>query len=624
MVAEREAATATTLEYLLAQVDLKLLHFKQELLNHVHKELQQTPLPFRNGHPTSFKESTMGNDVDESNIRSASLVSNPSELEELAQEHPRLPPKEGECVHPIDAVIEEAATPRINAAAYILQFTRVHAPEKGLHDCHSGESFPYETLVDVVACLAHNLRTLHGFHAVDIVWLPMDSNSPLRTFLVMLAVWTLGGSIVWSSVHPPLVTWVCVDSTFDRTSLTRSSLSTHIPDGTLHVLHVDAPLEQSHSDVLYTDLLVTPATTPSTVHPLKAPHWVLPSKVAMTLHLSNANNQDEPSVEFSYSHGDLLAAMETSIGVFRSRFQRAQSSFMSTLPLAAPESLTFVLLPSIFYGTPLHFLTPSHVADLPKALRLAKPAVLVATGLHLSELVKANDAMTCLEEVVCIGMSVPSLPRTLRALHTLSSKWRPDLKFRRLYASPATAGVCIESPPMAFPIPPTQLRALGRAVSNDVQVCVRSLSTGATLGPKQVGELCVCRLDLHHLTQQFPTNAMAYVDVDGQVHGIGSKDGIVNLGCESTTTLELEEVLASHPLVEDAVVSAAAMTAYIKLAPAAATYVDDALRSVSIFAAKQIPPAKQLSQIMRVLDIPRQLDGQPSCPIGLYETNPAY
>ncbi len=70
--------------------------------------------------------------------------------------------------------------PRVNVAAYILQFTRVHAPDKVLSDFHSGETVPFETLVDVVGRLAQNLHTLHGFSSVDVMWIPMSSSSPLR------------------------------------------------------------------------------------------------------------------------------------------------------------------------------------------------------------------------------------------------------------------------------------------------------------------------------------------------------------------------------------------------------------------------------------------------------------
>ncbi|ETW02330.1 hypothetical protein, variant 2 [Aphanomyces invadans] len=621
VVADREGATATTLEYLLAQVDYKLLHFKQELLDEVHKYLEDKP-------PMQIHAQCVAGDVKEKSpldpaadvdsIRSASLVSNPSELEVLAQNH--LPSSEGDCVHPIHAILEEAP-PRVNIAAYILQFTRVHAPEKALYDCHSGETLSYEALVDVVGCLAHNLHTVHGLCCTDIMWLPMVTPSPLRTFLVILAVWTLGGAIVWSTSPPPLATWTCLESTANRS--TKSSQSaTDCPGGlVLRVLRLDEIIDrdQTPTDVWYSDLVATPST-PWSVHPVKAPHWVVPSKVAMTV---QATTTSDDVTTFAYSHRDILVALETSVETFRRRFQHPRTTFLCSLPLAAPEALTFAILPNLFYGTTLYFLPPPHLADLPKALRVARPTVLVTTSLHLSELAKANDAVACVEEIVCIGMSVPSLPRALRALHTLSSKWCPDLKFRRLYASPATAGVCMQAPPTSFPIPPTQLRALGSAVSNDVQVCVRSLATGVVLGPKQVGELCVQHRDLNHATEMFATKAMAYVDMAGQVHGIGSKDGIVNLGAESTTTLELEEVLASHPLVDDAVVVVAAnagsMTAYVKLAPAAATYIDDALRSVSIFAAKQIPPAKQLGGIVRVRDIHRELDGQPSFPVMLQE-----
>ncbi|ETW02331.1 hypothetical protein, variant 3 [Aphanomyces invadans] len=588
-------------------------------------------------------------DVD--SIRSASLVSNPSELEVLAQNH--LPSSEGDCVHPIHAILEEAP-PRVNIAAYILQFTRVHAPEKALYDCHSGETLSYEALVDVVGCLAHNLHTVHGLCCTDIMWLPMVTPSPLRycratcfslaafPFRVerswsylpcgLLGVQLFGRhrlppsqhGLVWS--RPPTarqnrhsrqrtapVAWCCVYA------LTRCSSTCH--SFQRQVLRLDEIIDrdQTPTDVWYSDLVATPST-PWSVHPVKAPHWVVPSKVAMTV---QATTTSDDVTTFAYSHRDILVALETSVETFRRRFQHPRTTFLCSLPLAAPEALTFAILPNLFYGTTLYFLPPPHLADLPKALRVARPTVLVTTSLHLSELAKANDAVACVEEIVCIGMSVPSLPRALRALHTLSSKWCPDLKFRRLYASPATAGVCMQAPPTSFPIPPTQLRALGSAVSNDVQVCVRSLATGVVLGPKQVGELCVQHRDLNHATEMFATKAMAYVDMAGQVHGIGSKDGIVNLGAESTTTLELEEVLASHPLVDDAVVVVAAnagsMTAYVKLAPAAATYIDDALRSVSIFAAKQIPPAKQLGGIVRVRDIHRELDGQPSFPVMLQE-----
>ncbi|RHY34793.1 hypothetical protein DYB32_000654 [Aphanomyces invadans] len=545
VVADREGATATTLEYLLAQVDYKLLHFKQELLDEVHKYLEDKP---------PMQKSPLDPAADVDSIRSASLVSNPSELEVLAQNH--LPSSEGDCVHPIHAILEEgtisgaiaapltstvasAAPPRVNIAAYILQFTRVHAPEKALYDCHSGETLSYEALVDVVGCLAHNLHTVHGLCCTDIMWLPMVTPSPLR---------------------------YCRATCFSLAAF---------------------PFRLTRSLVVCRR------------------QWVVPSKVAMTV---QATTTSDDVTTFAYSHRDILVALETSVETFRRRFQHPRTTFLCSLPLAAPEALTFAILPSLFYGTTLYFLPPPHLADLPKALRVARVG-----PFHLA---KANDAVACVEEIVCIGMSVPSLPRALRALHTLSSKWCPDLKFRRLYASPATAGVCMQSPPTSFPIPPTQLRALGSAVSNDVQVCVRSLATGVVLGPKQ-------HRDLNHATEMIATKAMAYVDMAGQVHGIGSKDGIVNLGAESTTTLELEEVLASHPLVDDAVVVVAAnagsMTAYVKLAPAAATYIDDALRSVSIFAAKQIPPAKQLGGIVRVRDIHRELDGQPSFPVMLQE-----
>ncbi|KAF0684872.1 Aste57867_23116 [Aphanomyces stellatus] len=604
MQAERERDAANTLEYLLSQVDIKLQHFKQELLAHVDQHFKQGQMDPRYG-----ASSDAADTFTEAASRSESLVSNPTELDELAQ---LCLATDGGQSNPIDAVdhIDDdggvVSVASLNVASHILQFTRVHVGAKhAISDCVSGECVAYEELLPLVGRVASGLQA-RGFMATDVLAL-YGTRAPFRMLVVIMAVWTLGGSVSWHLSTQPRpsndgIIWACVDagSTADEMNAETAFL---------HVIALDGARETSNDGIGYVDL----SQTRSSLHPIKHGHVTHPTQIAWTVHTDDVATLE--ATVFSYSHADLIAAMDAAVDAFR--FPGA-ASVLSALPLHAPESLTFAILPSLFFGTSLHLLPyPPAAPDLLAALRAsaACPTTLVTTSLHLSDLCKANDALASLDDVVCIGASVPNLPRTLRALHTLASKWKPDLKFRRLYASLATAGVCMLSDVQTFPIPPTHLRSLGAPLPS-VDVRIHSLSTGETLGAKQVGELCV--RPRSGGDDFYRTHTMAYMDASGQVHGIGTRDGIVNLGTESTTTLELEEVLASHPLVDDAVVVVVAggpppprLVAYVKFAAMAHAYLDDALRSVTIFAAKQMPPAKQIHALVAVRDVPRAMDGQP-------------
>ncbi|KAH9157189.1 hypothetical protein AeRB84_000958 [Aphanomyces euteiches] len=589
---EMEADRSATIDSILAQVDSKLQTFKQEMMDQIHEELQRETC--RSCHST----------------RSDSLMSHPHDLDDLVQ----LSLADGGPSTPVDAAAIDAIdkpslVASFNMASYILQFTRVHGPNCSAMDCRSGEVVAHDRLVYSVGAIADGLK--HRGFGVSDVMLMLATKSSLRSFLVVLAVWTLGGSV--TLVGSPLIprssimaTWACIDDNGQIPA------STALPR--LHTFSLDKDVA---GDLSYAEL-----SSLLSFNPIKQAHLTHPSQLALTIHGSDMATL-EPRVS-SYAHDDLLVAMESAVA---SSMNFHGETILSLLPLHSPEALTFVWFPCLYFGSSLHLLEapPTTATDLAKALRAAKPSVLVTTTTRLPDVCKVHDALACLNQVVCIGASVPSLPRTLRALATLSSKWKPEMKFRRGFGSTTTAGVATLSDALSFPIPPTHVRAMGSALAS-VLVSVRSLTTGEALGPKQVGELCLSskiapgsdgggsRGDCTLLT-----HAMVYTDASGQVHGIGSKDGIVNLGTESTTTLELEEVLASHPLVDDAAVliektdpaAPPQLVGFVQLASTAQTYLEDALRSVAIFATKQIPPSKHIHGLVAVREIPRSADGQP-------------
>ncbi|KDO22159.1 hypothetical protein SPRG_12657 [Saprolegnia parasitica CBS 223.65] len=263
-------------------------------------------------------------------------------------------------------------------------------------------------------------------------------------------------------------------------------------------------------------------------------------------------------------------------------------------------------LSALVQGSRLCLLEPTGVSGpvLAKLLLLHEPKRLVLSSVHVMHLTKVGEAIACVDVVDCVGTSVPTLPRALRSLYTVSSKFQPFLRFRRIFCGPTT--IYTASDPMPLPIAAPLVHSVGLPVSSSIVLRIQSMTTNEVLGPKQVGEMCVGADACQRL------GVLAYVDAAQQLHLIGSKDGILKLGAEATTALEIEEVVASHPLVEDAVVTCSEgqrLAAYVKLAAATLTYSADALRSIHAYACKQIPTSKQFHRLVAVDSIPRDVMG---------------
>jgi len=108
-----------------------------------------------------------------------------------------------------------------------------------------------------------------------------------------------------------------------------------------------------------------------------------------------------------------------------------------------------------------------------------------------------------------------------------------------------------------------RLGSIGRPLP-DVEIKVRDES-GATLGPDQVGEICIRtprimkgyagRKDDMALGEGWrATGDLGWIDRDGYVFFAGRKDDMIIRGGENIAPAEVESVLMSHPAVEEAAV----------------------------------------------------------------------
>ncbi|OQS01574.1 hypothetical protein ACHHYP_00579 [Achlya hypogyna] len=498
--------------------------------------------------------------------RSASVVSDtPSSLHGADLEQ-LMCLSDGEGSQPVDALSDYGDAPPL---------TPTSAPQTpaaaSLLDCGSNESLLGNEISTHIQLLAHGLQRI-GFGSGQS--LLVLSKTPLRTFCLVMAAWSAGGQVEYwcvgnlalPDIEHSLPTFACVDEARDVSGI-------HALMPSVKVISLVDSITKA--DFQYSKLQVSSPKTHCTLSPSHEVALVLISHDAIT----------ELWTRTVHRHTELIQELDGAV-----HRATAKPTLMS-LSLMSPLGLLLGVLPTMMSGNALYLLDVNN---------LSGPILAKLLFIHEQALKLRHWRKWVQQSLVSVMF-----------LYNLTSKVNPRLRFRREFCN--LTAVVASSEPELLPIPAPLVHSVGRPPSYATStIVIQSLATNEVLGPKQVGELCL----RHHMPDQAieRLGILAYVDAAQLLHLIGSKDGILKLGFEATTALELEEVIASHPLVDDAVVtyppsSRASLVAYIKLTATALCFSSDALHSIHAYACKQIPKTKQFHRLVAVHAIPRDSIG---------------
>jgi acyl-CoA synthetase (AMP-forming)/AMP-acid ligase II len=171
---------------------------------------------------------------------------------------------------------------------------------------------------------------------------------------------------------------------------------------------------------------------------------------------------------------------------------------------------------------------------------------------------------------------------------------------------------------------PSKVGGIGPPVPN-TEACVVDVTTGAELGPKQEGEICVRGPQVMKGYLNRPDATTAMIDADGWLHtgdiGYADEDGcffvvdrlkeLIKYKGMQIAPAELEAVLLSHPLVADAAVIPIANDECGEVPKAFVVLrADTTPEQIMGYVAERVAPFKKLRAVEVIEQIPKSPSGK--------------